>query len=140
MSAVRKVVATLGASAILLTGGVLVSSPAAADPGTPAVIDVTQAPYSAVGDGVTDDTASIQAAADAAAGTGATVLVPAGGTFLTSGVIVGSDSTLQVDGMLLQSQNVSHYTYPVATDHRPGPLKNDLSSFQNLPFIFATGA
>src|SRR5690554_5072559 len=140
MSAVRKVVAMLGASAILLTGGVLAGSPAAADPGTPVVIDVTQAPYSAVGDGVADDTGPIQQALDDVAGSGGTVVIPSGETFLVSGVRIGSDTTLQVDGMLLQSQDPTHYTYDVALGHRPGPLKNDLSMFQNLPFVFATHA
>jgi hypothetical protein len=62
--------------------------------GTPAAvpgsgwIDPTQAPYLAVGDGVTDATASIQAAIDATAATGGRVVLPATGTFLCGNLTV----------------------------------------------------
>ena len=138
MSPIRRTTATLSTLALLLSGGLLAGSPAIAAPLAPAEINVMDAPYNAVGDGVTSDSVAIQNALDDAAGTGGTVLIPASYTFLTGGVIVGSDSTLKVDGTLLQSQNAVHYTYTPAKDHRPGPLKNDLSSFQNLPFVFAT--
>lgn len=138
MSPIRRTTAVLSAFALLLGGGILAGSPALAAPLAPAEINVMDAPYNAVGDGVTSDSVAIQNALDDAAGTGGTVLIPASYTFLTGGIVVGSDSTLKVDGTLLQSQNAAHYSYTPAKGHRPGPLKNDLSSFQNLPFVFAT--
>ncbi|WP_219950603.1 Ig-like domain-containing protein [Salinibacterium sp. M195] len=138
MSPIRKVIAGIGAGAILVGGGLISASPAVAAPGPATVVNVMDSPYNAVGDGITSDSAAIQAAVDDVTGTGATVLIPKDFTFLTSGVIIGSESTLQVEGTLLQSQNVSDYSYAVATGHRPGSLRNDLSSFQNLPFVFAT--
>ena len=46
--------------------------------GSYAVINITEAPYSATGDGVTDDRAAIQSALDAAATSGEAVFIPAG--------------------------------------------------------------
>lgn len=53
--------------------------------------------FGAVGDGKTDDTAALQRALDAAAGSRATVLVPAG-TYLCSTLTVPSHVTLQGEG------------------------------------------
>lgn len=54
------------------------------------VFNVKAAPYNAVGDGATDDTASIQAAIDAcAAAGGGTVYVPEGVYLLTSTLVIG---------------------------------------------------
>jgi hypothetical protein len=66
--------------------------------------------YGAKGDGVTNDTAAIQAAADAAAGTGGSVVL-SGGTFLSGTVTLGSKLTLFVDSsaVLLGSTNVADY-------------------------------
>lgn len=52
--------------------------------------------YGAVGDGVRDDTAALQRAVDAAAGTGGSVLL-SGGTFLSGTVTLRSGLTLFVD-------------------------------------------
>ena len=138
MSPIRRTTATLSTLALLLSGGLLAGSPAIAAPLAPAEINVMDAPYNAVGDGVTSDSVAIQDALDDAAGSGATVLIPAGHAFLTGGVTVGSGTTLKIDGTLLQSQNIAHYSYTPAKGHRPGPIKNDLSMFVNLPFVFAT--
>ena len=66
--------------------------------------------YGAKGDGVTNDTAAIQAAADAAAGTGGSVVL-SGGTFLSGTVTLGSKLTLFVDSsaVLLGSPNPADY-------------------------------
>ena len=52
-------------------------------------VSVKDAPYNAKGDGVTDDTAAIQAAVDAMAGTGGTVNVPTG-TYMINAVYSSS--------------------------------------------------
>ena len=57
---------------------------------------VTEAPFHAVGDGVADDTRAVQAALDAAAGTGACVVLR-DGVFVTGGLLLGARTTLYVD-------------------------------------------
>jgi hypothetical protein len=53
--------------------------------------------FGAVGDGVVDDTAAIQAAIDAVS----SVEFPAGYTFVTSGNTIGSNKTLVINGIVL---------------------------------------
>jgi polygalacturonase len=66
--------------------------------------------YGAAGDGTTDDTAAIQAAVNAAAGTGGSVLL-SGGTFLSGTVTLGSQMTFFVDSSaeLLGSPDLAAY-------------------------------
>lgn len=65
--------------------------------GTSTVLDVTS--YGAVGDGVTDDRASIQAALDAAlAAGGGVVFLPPGTYLIKRPLVLGSDVTLQGAG------------------------------------------
>lgn len=108
-----------------------------------AAIDVTRAPYSAVGDGVANDRVAIQQALDDAAARagGDTVVLPAGRTFLSGGIKVGSDVTLQIDGTLEQSQNSAHYARaPVVGKYVPGSsVPYDAAVFHNDPFVFVDG-
>ncbi|MBI3132379.1 MAG: right-handed parallel beta-helix repeat-containing protein [Acidobacteria bacterium] len=62
---------------------------AAVVPPSSAVFNVKDPAYGAMGDGVTDDTAALQRAINAAGGTGGTVLVP-DGTYLVNAVAVAS--------------------------------------------------
>ena len=61
--------------------------------------------FGAVGDGVTNDAVSIQAAIDACAGNGGgTVLIPAGATFLSGSLVLRSNVDLHVErGAILQA-------------------------------------
>ncbi len=68
------------------------------------IITITSAPYNAVGDGVTDNTAAIQAAIKAAGLgpatnglSGGTVRVPASGTFLCGPLVLTNNVNLQID-------------------------------------------
>ncbi len=76
------------------------------------IFDVTKAPYNAVGDGKTLESAKIQKAIDDAAFTGGTVLIPKG-TFLTGELFLASDMTLWVDrdAVILGTQD--HGEYPL---------------------------
>jgi len=82
-----------------LTGNSQASSPhkktAGSDP--PFAINVTAAPYSAMCDGVTDDTSAIQAALNAAPSTGARVQVPAtaAGCKITSTLTIPQHTILE---------------------------------------------
>ncbi len=105
--------------------------------------DVTAAPYSARGDGVTNDRIAIQQAIeDASAAGGGTVLVPAGRTFLSGGIRLRSNVVFQLDGVLEQSLDVSHYATPPALGQDvPGSNLNwDSNAFHNQPFVFAADA
>ena len=83
-------------------------------------VNVKDAPYAAKGDGVTDDTAAIQSAVDAVAGTGATVTVPPG-TFLINparnghaGIRLGNQMTFRLmPGATLQAESTSSSDYVV---------------------------
>lgn len=106
---------------------------------TLSVIDVTEAPYLAAGDGVTNDRAAIQSALDAAEATsgGATVLLPAGKTFLSGSITVGSGVALEIDGTLKQSQDTAHYLpAPARGKLTSSGVQYDLTQFHNDPFVF----
>ncbi|HTR54318.1 MAG TPA: glycosyl hydrolase family 28 protein, partial [Kofleriaceae bacterium] len=66
--------------------------------------------YGAAGDGTTNDTAALQAAIDAAAGTGGSVVL-SGGTFLSGTLTLRSNMTFFVDSsaVLLGSTNTADY-------------------------------
>lgn len=105
--------------------------------------DVTAAPYSARGNGVANDRLAIQQAIDdASAAGGGTVLVPAGRTFLTGGIRLKSNVVFQLDGILRQSLDVTHYeTPPLLGQDVPGSNLNwDSTAFHNQPFLFAADA
>ena len=83
---------------------------------------VTDAAYGAMGDGITNDRAAIQAAIDAAsAAGGGIVLLPAGKTFLTGNIILKSNVTLQFgEGAILkQSTDRTAYVKPTADGYEP---------------------
>lgn len=75
------------------------------------IFDVTD--YGATGDGITNDQKAIQKAIDACAGSGGTVLFPAG-TYLTGQLMLGSDMTLQIDSAttILGIQSDAEEAYP----------------------------
>lgn len=139
----------LVATAALTIGLVgVASAPASAAPVT---LDVTDAPYSAVGDGVTNDRAAIQDALDDAGANpdGGTVIIPSGQTFLSGGVRIPSDVTLQIDGILKQSQNPSDYladpgaTPPIVQPgfgkYPPTGIQYDQYMFHNDPYVLSWG-
>jgi parallel beta-helix repeat protein len=69
-------------------------------PTSPLTVTVKDAPYNAKGDGTTDDTAALQKAVDAIAGTGGTVTVP-DGTYLVNALTsiqLRSSMTLSLSG------------------------------------------
>jgi hypothetical protein len=108
-------------------------------------VQVTDAPFGAVGDGTTNDRPAIQAAIDhVAARGGGTVVLPEGRTFLSGSVVLGSRVTLRVDGTLLQSQRTEDYAetptrghlYPSDIAYRYG----DLAMLHNTPLVYAAHA
>jgi len=88
---------------------------------TALVVNVKNAPYNAKGDGVTDDTAAIQAALNTVAGTGGQVTVPAGTYMINpvakygnSGLVLGNNTTLSLaSGAVLQALSTSTSSYSV---------------------------
>lgn len=113
------------------------------------VLDVSAAPYGAVGNGTTLNTAAIQAAIDACPPSGK-VLVPAG-TFKTGALFLKSDMTLEIaeGGTLLGSESAADYPlaqgyelYEYLPERRPPSLINALAqnsrsvgTFENIRIV-----
>src|SRR5690606_32096305 len=95
--------------------------------------NVRKAPYLAAGDGVTDDTASIQAALNAAAAAGGgTVYLPAGRYFVASHLSVGANVELRG-----ASDGAHHYgttprgTVLLATEYPNQPAESPFITLAN---------
>lgn len=111
---------------------------------------VTEKPFNACADGVTNDREAIQNAIDFVYSKGGgTVVLDSGKTFLTSGIVIRSGVTLLFgDGStLLQSNNAEDYVKPVGDGYEPyeimfghnysETIKWSHVWYRNYPFIFA---
>jgi polygalacturonase len=105
----------------VLLGAATHGAPALPNINTNNVFNITDAPYSAKGDGSTDNTTAIQAAINAAAGAsgGGTVEVPAPGIYLSGPLTLGSKVNLQIDaGATLEMLPMAQFTtYPGSTSY-----------------------
>jgi hypothetical protein len=101
-------------------------------------VDVLQPPYSAPADGVANDTPAIQAAIDDVAGTGGTVVLPAGRTYVVSTLALGDDTTLRIDGIVKQATSTAYYPYTPLRGHKvtAPPSQVDAAAI-NRPLILA---
>jgi len=116
---------------------------------SPVVLDISAAPYDAVGDGTTLNTAAIQAAIDACP-PGGKVVVPAG-RFKTGALFLKSNMTFEVaeGATLLGSENAGDYPlergytlYEYLTERRPPSLLNAIDqdsrtagTFENIRIV-----
>lgn len=111
---------------------------------------VTDAPFNAAGDGVTNDREAIQKAIDYVYSLGGgTVELTAGRTFLSTGIVIKSNVTLFFgDGaMLKQTLSLEGYVKPVGDGYEPytpiighnfsETIKWSHTWYKNYPFIFA---
>ncbi|MDR0884004.1 MAG: glycoside hydrolase family 28 protein [Oscillospiraceae bacterium] len=75
--------------------------------------------FGAVGDGVALDTAALQCALDACAGTGGCVRLAAGKTYLSGSLTLGAHTDLHLEpgATLLASPNLAHYYAPGTVDN-----------------------
>ncbi|ADB49825.1 Endopygalactorunase-like protein [Conexibacter woesei DSM 14684] len=128
----------VGAVLAVLLGCLLPAAASALD------VDVTAAPYSAAGDGVTNDRLAIQSAIDAvnAAG-GGTVTLPASRTFLSGNLRLKSNVELIIarGATLKQSQTVAHYDYtPLRGMIIDLTIPWNFTFYRNFPLVYAASA
>jgi hypothetical protein len=76
------------------------------------VLDVHAPPYNAVGDGVANDTAAIQAAIDACAGTGGSVYLSGARTYLTGTLYLKSNMTFFIETTANLKASVDGANFP----------------------------
>jgi hypothetical protein len=105
------------------------------------IITITNAPYNAVGDGTTDNTAAIQAAIKAAGLgpatnglSGGTVRIPGPGTYLCGPVVFTNDINLQIDA------GATLLMLPVAIYPAPGGTPTDFITANNLHDVEISGS
>jgi hypothetical protein len=102
-------------------------------------VTVTNAPYSAAGNGTTLDRAAIQKAIDDvnAAG-GGTVTIGGGRTYLISTLEMKSNVTLhiQASATLLSSLNLNDYPHTTTLGRRPGDVAWSAWQERNYPMIY----
>lgn len=105
------------------------------------VLDVTTSPWDAVGDGITDDQPAIQRALDQALDRSElTVVLPGGHHFRVGHLRLHRNTTVVIDGVLVQSDDPVTYGYTPRRGHDlPGGsvLPYHLASRENLPLIHA---
>ncbi|MDO8189510.1 endopygalactorunase [Conexibacter sp. JD483] len=113
--------------------------------GLPAVasgldVDVTAAPYSAAGDGVTNDRPAIQRAIDAvSAAGGGKVTLPAPKTYLTGNLLLKSNVELNIasGATVKQSQVVAHYANrPILGSIIDETIPWNFTFYRNHPLIY----
>ncbi len=110
-------------------------------PGTAHAMDVSVMSYGAVGDGVANDRAAIQAAIDAVntAG-GGTVNLPGPNTYLTGDITLKSNVTLNIEAgaVLLESQDPADYAHSQVFGRlKSGAIPWNAWADYNYPLIYA---
>lgn len=108
----------------------------------PARFDVCAVPFGAIGDGIANDRAAIQAAIDVAnARGGGEVVLKEGRTFLSGTVELRSGVSLRIESnaILKSSMNPADYPYPVEFGRRfpDSVIMWDAKSDWNYPLIYA---
>ena len=111
---------------------------------------VDKAPFSAAGDGKTNDRDAVQRALDTAfENGGGTVVLSAGKTYLSGGIILKSNTELHFEdgATLLQSPDKRDYVKPQGNGYEPyeptvghnysSTVKWGHAWYKNYPFVFA---